>query len=120
MPIFHIKPYMTYMAEDMASMAVNSCMRLLLKLKGYGIQGRLLKWIENFLKDRKQRVQVDGESSEWADVTSGIPQGSVFRPTLSLIYINDLPDVVHSFVKLFADDAKLLYMLWLIQPMMQV
>ena len=70
---------------------------------GYGIQGRLLKWIENFLKDRKQRVKVDGVSSDWADVTSGIPQGSVLGPTLFLIYI---PDVVHSFVKLFADDAK--------------
>ena len=50
---------------------------------------------------------MDGASSDWADVTSGIPQGSVLGPTLCLIYINDLPDVVHSFVKLFADDAKL-------------
>ena len=81
--------------------------RLLTKLKGYGIQAKLLNWIENFLKNRKQRVQVDGSSSEWADVTSGIPQGSVLGPTLFSIYINDLPDVVHSFVKLFADDAKL-------------
>ena len=77
------------------------------KLKGYGIQGNLLKCIENFLKDRKQRVQVDGSSSEWADVTSGIPQGSVLGPLLFLRYINDLPDIVHSFIKLFADDAKL-------------
>ena len=73
------------------------------KLKGYGIQGKLLTWIEN----RKQRVQVDRSSSEWADVTSGIPQGSVLGQLLFLIYINDLPDVVHSFIKLFANDAKL-------------
>ena len=78
----------------------------LLKLKGYGIQGKLLKWIVNFLKDRKQRVHVDGSSSEWAEVTSGIPRGSILGPLL-FIYINDLPDVVHSFIKLFADDAKL-------------
>ena len=59
------------------------------------------------MKDRNQRVQVDGSSSEWADVTSGIPQGSVLGPLLFLVYINNLPDVVHSFIKLFADDAKL-------------
>ena len=59
------------------------------------------------MKHRKQRVQVDGSSSDWADVTSGIPQDSVLGPTLFLIYINDLPDVVHNFEKLFADDAKL-------------
>ena len=81
--------------------------RLLSKLKGCGIQGKLLKWIENFLKNRKQRVQVNGSSSEWVDVTSGIPQGSVLGPLLFLIYINDLPDVVHSFIKLFVDNAKL-------------
>ena len=73
----------------------------------YGFKGKLLTWVENFLKNRKQRVQVDGSSSDWADVNSGIPQGSVYGPTLFLIYINDLPDVVHNFVKLFADDAKL-------------
>ena len=78
--------------------------RLLTKLKGYGFKGKLLTWVENFLKNRKQ---VDGSSSDLADVTSGIPLGSVLGPTLFLIYINDLPDVVHNFVKLFADDAKL-------------
>ena len=81
--------------------------RLLTKLKDYGFKGKLLTWVENFLKNRKQRVQVDGSSSDWADVTSGIPQGSVLGPTLFIIYVNDLPDVVHNFVKLFADDAKL-------------
>ena len=43
----------------------------------------------------------------WVEVTNGIPQGSVLGPTLLLIYINDLPDVVHSLVKRFADEAKL-------------
>ena len=46
--------------------------------------------------------------------TSGIPQGSVLGPLLLLIYINDLPDVVHSFIKLFADDAKLYAGFWVI------
>ena len=59
------------------------------------------------MKDRKQRVQVERSSLEWVDVTIGIPQGCVLGPLLFLIYINDLPDVVHSFIKLYADDAKL-------------
>ena len=81
--------------------------RLLTKLKGYGFKGNILTWIENFLKNRKQRVQVDGSSSDWADIASGMTQGSVLGQTLFLIYINDRLDVVHNLVKLFADDAKL-------------
>ncbi len=48
----------------------------------------------------------DGEKSEWSDVESGIPQGSVLRPVMFVLFINDLPSVVQSVMKIFADDTK--------------
>ncbi len=80
--------------------------RLLAKLSGLGLNKRLLKWSESFLTGRKQRVVVNGSSSSWADVLSGVPQGSVLGPLFFVIFINDMPDVVHNFIALFADDAK--------------
>ena len=58
---------------------------------------------------RKQRVLINGTPSEWEEVTSGIPQGSVLGPLLFVLYINDLPDEVteNTEVYLFADDTKL-------------
>ena len=81
--------------------------RLLVKLHAHGIRGKVLQWIRNFLKDREQRVVINGVSSNAAFVTSGIPKGSVLGPILFLIYVNDLPEIVTSTVKLFADDTKI-------------
>ena len=62
-------------------------------------------WIENWLEGRTQRVGVNGMYSDWADVTSGVPQGS--GPLLFTIYINDLEERVTNKVLKFADDSKL-------------
>ena len=66
-----------------------------------------MKWLNNFLNERKQRVVINGMSSKWSDVLSRIPKGSILGPLLILIYINVLPGVVGSVCKLFADDCKL-------------
>ena len=79
----------------------------MLKLQAHGITGQIHHWIEDFLKDRTQQVNVNGETSKEAAVTSGIPQGSVLGPPLFVVYINDLPQHVSNQVRIFADDTKL-------------
>ena len=81
--------------------------RLLDKLKHYGINGQILNWTKSFLTGRQQRVKLRGTASEWSQVTSGIPQGSVLGPTLFIIFINSLPNNIKSQIFLFADDAKI-------------
>ncbi|CAF0947354.1 unnamed protein product [Brachionus calyciflorus] len=56
--------------------------KLLRKLKKIGIDKLLLKWIESFLKSRKQRVVLGDVESDWLDIFSGVPQSSVLGPLL--------------------------------------
>ena len=66
--------------------------------------GDLSNILIDFLKERKQRVVLNGQHSEWSNVSAGIPQGSILGPLFFLIYINDLSDNLSSNPKLFADD----------------
>ena len=77
--------------------------RLLNKLKRYDINNNTYAWISKFLTCREQRVVVSGEHSPWTHVKSAVPQGTVLGLLLFLIYINDLPNNIHSTVRLFAD-----------------
>ena len=48
-----------------------------------------------YLKERLQRVVIDGTASERSPVTPGVPQGSLVGPLLFVMFINDLPDAIH-------------------------
>ena len=77
------------------------------KLKSYGISGKLLGTISDFLADRHITVVHEGHSSLTHSINAGVPQGSVLGPTLFLLYINDLPDRILSELAIYADDTTL-------------
>ena len=83
--------------------------KLLYKLWEYGINGDLWNWIRAYLTGRRQCVRVNGTTSEFLPVISGVPQGSLLGPLFYIIFINDMFDsikVARPFT--YADDTKLL------------
>ena len=81
--------------------------RLLNKLKFYGIQGTIYDWLSIWLMQRTQRVVLDGFSSNYVKVESGVPQGTVLGPIMFLLYVNDTNVGISSSLRLFADGCVL-------------
>ena len=79
---------------------------LLRKLKSYGISGQIFALTSSFLNNRQLRVVLDGKSSQEYPVNVGVPQGSILGPTLFLLNINDLADVICD-IAIYADDTTL-------------
>ena len=78
--------------------------RLASKLLSHAIREKVYDWIVEWLKGRHQRVCLGGTLSDWLTMLNTVLQGSVFRPILFLIFINDLDFSIKS---QFADDTKL-------------
>ena len=73
----------------------------------FRIKGKVLKWFESFLKNRKQYVLIEGIKSNSSAVVSGSVQGSVLGPVIFLIFISDMAEDLETKPKLFVDDAKI-------------
>ena len=72
-----------------------------------GISSQIFGLISSFLNNKMLQILTDGKSSQKYPVNAGVPQGSILGPTLSLIYINELPDDVIYSIVIYADDTTL-------------
>ena len=95
------------LAIDLSKAFDSVCHGLLIaKLRAYGFTDQALELMSNYLKDRRQRVKLDGIYSDWKPTKVGVPQGSLLGPLLFNIYINDLNlQVTNSSLRLYADDT---------------
>ena len=87
---------------------------LILKLQENEVSSNLLKVLKFFLTNRKQRDVLNGQSSLWTNVNSGVPQvgwSYIFGPLLFFVYIIDLADGSSSTNKFFADDISFIFVI---------
>ena len=79
--------------------------KVLTKLPSYGIDGKELRWFEDYLFNRPPQVSYNGVLSEPQHLKSGVPQGSILGPLLFVLFFNDITDVIETNVIKYADDT---------------
>lgn len=82
---------------------------LMRKLAVAGIHGDLYRWFKSYIENRSQAVVLQGFTSKWTSIPSGVPQGSLLGPLMFVIFINDINSCfISSKILLYADDMKIL------------
>ena len=66
----------------------------------------MLKWMEDFLSNREMRTIIKDQKSEWCNVKSRIPQGSVLALVILLVYVNYMTEGVNGYMGQFIDHPK--------------
>ena len=92
---------------DMQKVLGKVSQQIIIQTKQYGVCGEVHGWIESWLTNRRQRVVLSNEMSEWKQVDSGVPQGPVLGPLLFIICIDDVDRGLNNQMLKFADDSKL-------------
>ena len=82
---------------------------LLQKSKAIRFSEQSILWFRSYLCDRIFLVETENKLIEFGKISCGVPQGSILRPLLFLIYVNDMPQVVKSNLLLYAGDSYLMY-----------
>ena len=78
--------------------------QLLEELSKIGCSTDSLRWFNNYLVNRTQRVKANNVTAPWRSVTKGVPQGSALSPLLFNILVRRLPECSGSDCFQFADD----------------
>ena len=82
--------------------------KLLVKLRTFFGDNKLVDWIADYLRSRTQFVSLNRAKSSDVQITSGVPQGSVLGPLLFIIYINDVAEIIGDTqikIRMYADDC---------------
>ena len=96
-----------YTDYSAAFQSVNHALIIHKLQNSFHLNGSALEWFVSYLSDRRQRVIVNGKTSDWKSVTSGVPEGSILAPLIFSMFINDLPRDIQSNCLLYADDVKI-------------
>ena len=86
-----------------------NCEILFKKLKAMGFSEGCVTWFKSYLSERTFFIGIENQLSDYGRISCGVPQGSILRPLLFLIYVNDMPQSVNSNLFLYADDSCLMF-----------